>query len=390
MISAQVSIVRLNSYDPAKVDQALATLLEPFGGMKTFVQKTSYPIIKPNFLAPKPADKATCTHPEIIRGVARILKDSGAQRPVLTDSPGVGTAEMCASKLGLSNDDTLMEILNADDQTEYALPDNSYNKLILSKRMIEGGPLINLAKAKTHGHMVITAAAKNTFGAMVGMQKAQFHFRCGKDAGKFARLLVSIHDLVAPVLNIVDAVVAMEGNGPGSGTPRKLGILLAGTNAHAVDYALAQIWGLEPEQVYTLDQAKQMGLLPTPNNISYPLVHPSEIILDSPWKQARPALPKRMIGPNWMVPLFDKIMALKPIVDSRCNGCQKCVAHCAAKAIELDEKDPVGRIKFNYKSCISCFCCQEVCPTGAIEAKSGLLASMLGLGNTTKKQTDKD
>jgi formate hydrogenlyase subunit 6/NADH:ubiquinone oxidoreductase subunit I len=39
---------------------------------------------------------------------------------------------------------------------------------------------------------------------------------------------------------------------------------------------------------------------------------------------------------------------------------------------------PVGRVPaFNYRLCINCLCCQEICPEHAISQKKSLLAGLL-------------
>ncbi len=128
----------------------------------------------------------------------------------------------------------------------------AFHRLRLIRRLLDADLVINLPKAKTHGQMVMTAAVKNSFGAVVGMEKAQWHFRAGKSPADFARLLLHVHALIAPRLSILDAVIGMEGNGPSAGDPRPLGLLMASADAHALDAVLARIWGLDPHQVFTL------------------------------------------------------------------------------------------------------------------------------------------
>ncbi|MCP6623436.1 DUF362 domain-containing protein, partial [Klebsiella pneumoniae] len=89
---------------------------------------------------------------------------------------------------------------------------------------------------------------KNLFGAVVGTAKAGWHLKAGADRELFARLLLEIYLLRPPDLNIVDGIVAMEGDGPGSGDPRPMGLILAGANAVAVDVVAAELAGI-PKQL---------------------------------------------------------------------------------------------------------------------------------------------
>lgn len=49
--------------------------------------------------------------------------------------------------------------------------------------------------------------------------------------------------------SVVDGIVAMEGNGPVAGTRREAGVLIAGTNAAAVDTVAARLIGFDPARV---------------------------------------------------------------------------------------------------------------------------------------------
>ena len=92
--------------------------------------------------------------------------------------------------------------------------------------LIDADAIINLCKLKTHGMMTLTAGTKNLFGAIPGTKKPEYHFRFQNPAD-FADMLVDICEYLKPVLTICDAITAMEGNGPASGTPRHVGYIAA-------------------------------------------------------------------------------------------------------------------------------------------------------------------
>ncbi len=385
----RVSLTPLTSYNSRAVDSALAELIAPLGGIDGFVGSAAEVVLKPNFLSPATPDRATCTHPEILRGVARLVRSStGASRVIATDSPGVGTAKRCAKKLGLGENEPFA-VENIDDGVEVSGDQaEKFHHLMLSQVLRDAQVLINLPKAKTHAQMVITAAVKNTFGAVIGYEKAQWHFRTGRDPLAFARLIVQIHELVKPKLNILDAVIGMEGNGPGSGTPRPAGFLAASTNAYALDAVLCQIWGIHPQNVFTLAVAQELGLLPPLQQIEIVGAPIETFKPHPPWELARPMPLRNMGTPNWMIPLLDRVMSLRPqIQKEKCNTCGQCAKSCAAQAITMpdassktgDDKVPLIDTK---TKCISCFCCQEVCPEGAITVRAGLAARLFGLGRT--------
>ena len=85
--------------------------------------------------------------------------------------------------------------------------------------------LVSLPKLKTHALTRMTGAVKNQFGCIPGMLKSEFHARM-PDIEHFSQMLVDLNRLIRPRLAVMDAVIAMEGNGPRNGDPRPMNILL--------------------------------------------------------------------------------------------------------------------------------------------------------------------
>ncbi len=376
-----VSIVRIDSYEPDKVSMAIKKVLGPLGGIEKFVPDKEEVILKPNFLKASKPEEAVSPHPEIMRAVARSVLSAGAQNVVVVDSPAVSTASRCAKKLGLNDD--IFKIEDLVDAVEMTTPNGMFKKIKLSKRLLDAKSIINIAKAKTHGQMVLTLAVKNLFGSVVGLEKAQWHLRAGVDETEFARLIIEIFEMIKPGLSILDAVYGMEGNGPGSGDARKLGFIMASESAHALDAIFCQALGINPRAVFTVDLALKMGLIPPLKEIEIVGPDPESLKPSPPWKMSRP-LSLQYFGPvpRAFVKMFDRFLEVRPAIDpKKCTMCGECVKVCAAKAMKLDKKKKKRAI-LDKDKCISCFCCQEVCPEGAITVSAGWLAKLLGLGTS--------
>jgi uncharacterized protein (DUF362 family) len=73
---SRVSLARLTSYAPAAVAEAVSAVLAPLGGMGAFVRPGMRVVLKPNLLLPSAPERAICTHPEILRAVARLAHRS--------------------------------------------------------------------------------------------------------------------------------------------------------------------------------------------------------------------------------------------------------------------------------------------------------------------------
>jgi uncharacterized protein (DUF362 family)/NAD-dependent dihydropyrimidine dehydrogenase PreA subunit len=377
-----VSIARVTTYEPAAVERAVRDVLAPLGGMTAFVVPDTRVMLKPNFLMPSAPERAICTHPELLRAVARLAREAGAATVEAADSPGVGSASRCARRLGLGDGDPLV-VRDADDGVDVAPPGAPFQRVKVTPRLLDADLIINLPKAKTHGQMVMTAAVKNSFGAVVGMEKAQWHFRAGRSPNHFARLLVHVHALVAPRLSILDAVTGMEGNGPSAGDPRSLGFLMAATNAHTLDAVLARIWGLDLQRIPTLAVARDLGLLPSVDSIQVVGADPETLRPHPAWRLARPAPLRGLGGPAWFSAFLERLIAVRPEIDrGECIACGECARVCAAHAITLQPAGapPGSPVTIDREQCIACFCCQEMCPEGAIRVSAGLAARVFGLG----------
>ncbi len=122
--------------------------------------------------------------------------------------------------------------------------------------------IINFAKLKSHGMMRLTASVKNLFGAVPGTTKPEYHMRFPNETA-FANMLIDLNEALHPVLNLVDAVVCMEGNGPTAGTPRPLGLVLSSENPYSLDMICAELTGMRPEDVPTIRAAASRGLGPS-------------------------------------------------------------------------------------------------------------------------------
>jgi uncharacterized protein (DUF362 family) len=89
-------------------------------------------------------------------------------------------------------------------------------------------------------------------GRKYGYPKNLLHFM-GID-----RSIVDLNHLVRPAFAVVDAVVAMEGEGPFNGTAKQTGFLVCGKDLAAVDATCARTMGMSPYQIDYLKVAGQV------------------------------------------------------------------------------------------------------------------------------------
>ena len=88
-----------------------------------------------------------------------------------------------------------------------------------------------------------------------------WHYKRGKVASDFSALLLGIAQKIAPVLTIIDGVIAMEGDGPASGEPRNIGWLIASSNMIAADTVCCHLVSRKQSQVPVSLHARHLGLV---------------------------------------------------------------------------------------------------------------------------------
>lgn len=260
MPSTKVALIRCQDYEPTRVAQAVRRQVDLLGGIETFVKRGDSVLIKPNFIAPKShRHSAAQTHPAVILEVARLLKDCGA-RPFVADSPAWADAATCVRVLELTEPLAKLgvPIRQLDDPKKCRLPRGG-PRVGLSSLALDADAIVNLPKFKAHQQLTATFAVKNMFGCVNGKHKALWHFRKGGDETEFCKMLIGIYEHMAPVLTIIDGIVAMEGQGPINGPSRPLGWLIAGTDPIACELTCCHLIGLAPDRLPIVRTAKRIG-----------------------------------------------------------------------------------------------------------------------------------
>lgn len=352
-----VSLQKVETYERTAVMAGLIRLLEPLGGMAAFVRPGERVLLKPNMLYGKAPECAVTTHPEVLRGVILLVRGAGGI-PLVGDSPGFGDLRKVAGKSGMLAviEDTGAELVEFSEAVEVA-GSGLFKRLELARPYLEADRIINLPKLKTHEMMTMTCGVKNLFGAVVGHAKAGWHLKAGADREMFARMLLEIYLLRRPDLTIVDAITAMEGDGPGSGDPVSVGLLLAGVNPVAVDVIAGEIAGIPKKLLFVERAALKLGI----DGADRESITTVGVGLDE--ARVAPFRLPPISDVQFGLPLFLKnrlrhYLTTRPCaVPEKCRLCGICVNACPPRAIAIKE----GRLHFDYHACIRCFCCRELC-----------------------------
>lgn len=358
-------LVRAATYDDHALRPLIFEMMEAMGGAQ--IHEGSRVLIKPNLLAPATPRRAILTHPAIVRFVAEYILSKGA-RPLVADSPAIGSFETILRMSGIGD---ALKGLDCDCRPfqNSVLVDigGPFGEIAIAEEAVRADVIVNLAKLKTHSQMLLTLAVKNLFGCIIGYRKPEWHMRAGVDRQTFARLLVRIGRTLRPSFNILDGILALEGQGPGrGGVPKPLGVLMAGRDPFAVDLTVCRMLDLEPEQVPVLKAAAETdGLLIEPK-IDGTLPEIRDFCL--------PRLTSPIFGPRFLHGFIRRQLLQRPVCDGvLCQRCGECGKICPAGAITPKE----ALLHFDYERCIRCYCCIEICPFGALRSAETLAGKLV-------------
>ena len=368
-MTKNVALAKCSDYDFEMVFSSVKKLFELVPPGNVCGKKV---LLKPNILYPKKPELAVCTHPIVVGAVVKAFVELGAH-VFVGESPAIANSTNAAKATGMFD----MVVQNGGlwlDFKECAVVECPDGKIVkqfnFAKDFCDVDMVVSVAKLKSHQLMAYTGVMKNLFGLMVGLEKAEMHYRFPKKSD-FAAFLTDLNLAAKPSYAIMDAIVGMEGpGGPGGGDPVELGFLAASDNILALDWECASLVGYNPHAITNLEDALNRHVwLDSPDEIC--VVGESEddcrcnhfkIV-----KEPSPTLQKMV--PSFVNFLANKVFVKTPFVLwKKCKKCGRCQRICPAKIISMDGRDDTA-VLLDKSKCLHCFCCHEICPEGAIKLK---------------------
>ncbi|MCQ2555326.1 MAG: DUF362 domain-containing protein [Clostridia bacterium] len=381
MEKTRVVVLKCDDYEEEKVYSLMKKGLEKIGGVEKYIGKDEKILVKPNFLYPSKREKRVTTDPSVITGMLRILNEEGFTNVKVGDSPASGTSKQALKDLDIDEHNlygAVPALMNEEVKCVYE-DGRKKTTFYLTKDVYEADAIIGLSKMKTHMLERLTGAVKNMYGLICGFRKAQGHVSY-PNAVLFAKMMAALHKYTKPRFHIMDGVYAMEGNGPASGTERKMGVLLVSSDPVAIDSVFSRLVDMKPTLVPTNVWAYQAGVG------TYKEDEIEVLLIDEDGENtvSFDELFKKYGCPDFdcerekeklnVLTLWGKLtkkVVERPVIDqNKCVKCGQCVEHCPVegKAVTFrngKDNTPV----YNYDKCIRCYCCQEICPMHAISVK---------------------
>jgi uncharacterized protein (DUF362 family)/Pyruvate/2-oxoacid:ferredoxin oxidoreductase delta subunit len=354
------------------VGSATRRAIALLGGMSAVLAGRRVAVLKPNFVAGRPARTGATTSLDLIAAVAEAVHAAGAT-PLLCESPGTEFDEEATSTiLGLEAFCRRHEIglVRPGEPWRELRPAGARRlKRFHVPAQLAEACLINLPVLKTHVVSGMSLAMKNLMGLLPREDRRTMHTL------GIQQCIVDMNRGLAPALSIVDGSVGQDGDGPLYGHAANLGLLVAGRDSLAVDLTCCHLVQVDPLTVGHLRlglaqlgprQPQLLGDTVVPAGpFAVPRVPPLYRFvfwlmypLDYPYH--------RLTGTHLCTALYQSgLVGTRPqIVKEACTHCGLCVQACP-----LPNVIDLATLRVNPQTCARCLLCYEACPEGAIVVK---------------------
>ena len=273
---ATVAIAKANSYDRKLIKTQLQAMLDGIGGLKDVMAHGNRVAIKVNLTggtatAPLPGIseiESYLTHPEVVRALIELLRDSGAKDVFIVEAayepeswPHYGYTEMAKSVNA-----TIVDLTQAAPYKDFADTTTTtnpyfYDKLKFNPILNEIDAFVSVSKMKCHNVAGVTHTMKNLFGLVPyrfytlnsgDTYRSAFHgtTEIGK---RVPRVIMDVNRARKINLSIIDGVLTAEGGeGPWitALTPVKANVMFAGKDPVATDSVATAAMGFDPTADY--------------------------------------------------------------------------------------------------------------------------------------------
>ncbi|MFN3412338.1 MAG: DUF362 domain-containing protein [Exilispira sp.] len=432
------SFFYIENYDSDMIKSKLITGIQKIGGFSKFFKDNEKILLKPNLLASDNPETGVITHPIFLEGVIKFflsqIKENNINLTLACgDSPAISSAKKVAREAGIYQICEKYNIpfiefihkttLNIDKASNINLNNLSINgfdsknnsnrtqskniikNFDISKEILEYDKIISLPKLKNHSLTLFTGGIKNLFGCIPGKTKAYYHTRF-PDSVLFSKMLVDLADSLKTGICIMDGIIAHEGHGPRGGNPIKLGYIIIGENPFIVDLLASTLVGYDPAQIPFLKYYSEKHGVSL--NIKDHEISGDSLVFRKDFKRIS-TYKKTVIPEKYRKGFFyNYLISSRPSFDrKKCILCMQCYNICPTnpKSISILNKHRIKdsykdannsqseqnieranidynhknklKLKYNYDTCIRCFCCQEICPEKAIIIKHSPVSKIL-------------
>lgn len=337
--------------DIIKVEKDLKSQLDSIlEGSEILNAKKDLIVIKPNIHKDMNALMGNTTDLRILAGLIESLHRRGYYNIVVAEGSNCGIYRFginAYKRLGLID---LLEYLkvkfvdmNNSSYTVMKLP--SKDEIQVSKIVLENDILINVPKLKTHHLTGLSVCLKSVMGAVKGMNKRIMH-------NDLYSNIIELNEIIRSDLHIVDALVSMEGQGPGMGIPVLSNSLIAGKDPYIIDTVCARFAGFKFKDNPLLLKGKEK------DRINKDIVRTASKL--KPFKkfiQAEYTLKNKVVDNKYFIWLRN---LTRPIFDNEMMS--QLLFLSGIREDEFVRENAEVELTFNKENCVSCGTCKQYCP----------------------------
>lgn len=246
-------------------------------------------VIKPNLVMP--SSPLAITHRDALDTVLEAVRARYDGMLTVAEGCALDSTAEAFEALGYDSVASFYRAQLVDLNADEAIPVTVYNhsgaplRVRLARHIVESDCRISLSLPKTHDAVLVTLSIKNmVMGSLVnrrvagGNGRPAWQDRLGqlvkghgngwgsdKQAMHQGYPMLNINLallalIVPPHLSILDGSVSMEGDGPTDGSPVPWGIVVAGTDALAVDAFTTHLMGFQTEEIGYLHYCSLLNL----------------------------------------------------------------------------------------------------------------------------------
>ena len=256
-----VAIVKgKNGKDLNEVRRMMRELFSLIGPASKIIPPHSRVLIKPNLTAEENLwEKGALTGPLFMRALVEEVQKANPAEVLIAEAIAIGlnTKKAFAAngyeKVAKATGARLLDLCDGEFEELKTPAGGLLQSVRVSKEVLRADFFINAPVLKTHFASTLTAAMKNLKGTMPYEEKKRFHYL------GLNKAVAELNAVLKPHLIVVDGLIALEGDGPVEGTPVGLNLLMAGTDAVAVDTVCARVMDIDPAEVLSLCLAQGMG-----------------------------------------------------------------------------------------------------------------------------------
>ena len=262
MAKATVHIGRISDAmnREAVIREVMETLdaLEPAPQM---IKGGSKVVIKPNLTADTNLwREGIVTSPYTVEGIIRYVQQAKPAEIIIAEATACGLDNKKAfrengyEEVAFRTGARIVDLYDEEFIPVRVRKGMAARQIKVAKRVLDADFLINVPTMKTHVATGVSLCLKNLKGVLPEAEKRRSHFL---GVNKF---VTDLNSVVKANLCVIDATVAMEGDGPMQGTPVHLGLVLAGIDAVATDLIATRVMGLDPWQFKCFNYAKKQKI----------------------------------------------------------------------------------------------------------------------------------